>query len=65
MPIFFGVPNMAQKFVLTAQLQLQAPKNVRSVVRDFNNQLKGVKVDIDVKGASKAQKDIMAASDAT
>ncbi len=65
MPIFFGVPNMAQKFVLTAQLQLQAPKNVRSVVRDINNQLKGVKVDIDVKGASKAQKDIKAASDAT
>ena len=56
---------MAQKFVLTAQLQLQAPKNLRSVVRDINNQLKGVKVDIDVKGAAKAQKDIKAAADAT
>tara|TARA_Y100000593_G_scaffold94123_1_gene191739 strand:+ start:1072 stop:8112 length:7041 start_codon:yes stop_codon:yes gene_type:complete len=65
MPIFFGVPNMAQKFVLTAQLQLQAPKNVRSVVRDINKQLKGVHVDIDVKGAAKAQKDIKAAADAT
>ena len=65
MPIFFGVPNMAQKFVLTAQLQLQAPKNVRQVVRDINNQLKGVHVDIDVKGAAKAQKDVKAAADAT
>lgn len=46
------------KFVLTAQLQLQAPRNVQQVVRQIQGQLNSVKVNVDIKGASKAQGDL-------
>ena len=39
---------MAQRFVLTAQLQLQAPTNVRTVVSQIRKQLQGVNVNIGV-----------------
>ena len=47
---------MAQKFVLTAQLQLQAPSNTRQVVSQIRNQLKGVSVDLKVKHDPKTLK---------
>ena len=40
--------KMAQRFVLTAQLQLQAPTNVRSVVGQIRKQLKGINVNVGV-----------------
>ena len=40
--------KMAQRFVLTAQLQLQAPTNVRTVVSQIRKQLQGVNVNIGV-----------------
>ena len=46
------------KFVLTAQLQLQAPKNTRQVVNQIQQQLKGVNVNLNVQGGSKTQKQI-------
>ena len=56
---------MAQKFILTAELQLRATKNIKSVVADIEKQLKGVKANIDVKGAAKAAKDLKATAAAT
>jgi len=46
------------KFVLTAQLQLQAPRNVQAIVRQIQSQLDGVKVKVGVEGASRAQADL-------
>tara|TARA_B100001564_G_scaffold359904_1_gene383757 strand:+ start:3202 stop:9315 length:6114 start_codon:yes stop_codon:yes gene_type:complete len=49
------------KFVLTAQLQLQAPKNVAQVVQQINNQLKGAKnisLDVGVKGAGRTHQEL-------
>jgi TP901 family phage tail tape measure protein len=46
------------KFVLTAQLRLQAPRNVRQVVNQIQSQLAGVSVPINVDGASKAQRQL-------
>ena len=40
---------MAQKFVLTAQLELQSPQNVAQVVRHVKSQLKGMDVALNVK----------------
>jgi len=40
--------KMASRFVLTAQLQLQAPTNVRAVVSQIRKQLQGVNVNIGV-----------------
>ena len=40
--------KMAQRFVLTAQLQLQAPTNVRSVDGQIRKQLKGINVNVGV-----------------
>lgn len=51
------------KFVLTAQLQLQAPNNTAQVVRQIQNQLQGVKVDLQVQNAQKAQSDVRGLSD--
>jgi hypothetical protein len=51
------------KFVLTAQLQLQAPTNTGRVLTQIKNQLSGVKIPIDVKGAAKAQKQIKKVAD--
>ena len=49
---------MAGKFVLTAQLQLQAPRNVQQVVRQIQNQLNNVHVNVAVQGAGKANKNL-------
>lgn len=46
------------KFVLTAELSLQAPKNVAQVVQQIQSQLSGVKVDVQVRAASQAKRDI-------
>ena len=43
------------KFVLTAQLQLQAPNNVKQVVNQIQSQLKGINVNVNVQGAQQAQ----------
>ena len=42
------------KFVLTAQLQLQAPTNVQQVTRQIQSQLNNVKVNVDLQGAASA-----------
>jgi len=47
---------MADKFVLTAQLKLQAPTNVQQVTKQIQNQLKGVSSVVSVKVDPKAQK---------
>ena len=46
------------KFVLTAQLQLQAPNNVKQVVQQIQSQLQGVSVNIQVQGSPQAQKQL-------
>ena len=46
------------RFVLTAQLQLQAPNNVAQVVRQIQSQLNNVSVNIQVQGAAQAQRQI-------
>lgn len=47
------------KFVLNAQLQLQAPKNVAQVVNQIKSQLRGgVDLEINAKGAAAAQREI-------
>ena len=56
---------MAEKFVLTAQLQLQAPQNVRQVVNNIQSQLQGVNVEVGVKNAAKAQTELKKTSNAT
>lgn len=46
------------RFVLTAQLQLQAPNNVAQVVRQIQSQLNNVNVNIQVQNAPQAQRQI-------
>jgi len=46
------------KFSLTAQLNLQAPKNTKQVLNQIKSDLKGVSVPIEAKGAAKAVKDL-------
>lgn len=46
------------KFVLTAQLRLQAPTNVRQVVNQIQSQLNSVSVNVDVQGAPQAAKQL-------
>lgn len=53
------------KFVLTAQLKLQAPKNTQQVVNQIKGQLSGVSVDVNVKGATQAQRQIKQITAAT
>jgi TP901 family phage tail tape measure protein len=53
------------KFVLTAQLQLQAPNNVKQVVQQIQTQLNGVSVNIQVQNAGQAQKQIQQVAQAT
>ena len=55
---------MAQ-FVLTAQLQLQAPRNASKVVNQIQNQLKGVQIPVTVKSAAQATKQINQVTAAT
>ena len=45
---------MAQRFDLTAQLQLQAPTNTRQVVNQIRSQLQNVSVSVDVQANAKA-----------
>lgn len=53
------------KFVLTAQLQLQAPTNVGQVVSQIQNQLNNVKVNVQVQGTQQAQQQVQALADTT
>ena len=53
------------KFVLTAQLKLQAPTNTSQVVNQMRSQLKGLSVPVKVTGASKATKQIKQVTTAT
>jgi TP901 family phage tail tape measure protein len=46
------------KFVLTAQLQLQAPSNVKQVVQQIQSQLQGVSVNVQVQGSPQVQKQL-------
>lgn len=46
------------RFVLTAQLQLQAPNNVAQVVRQIQSQLNNVSVNVQVQGAAQAQRQL-------
>jgi TP901 family phage tail tape measure protein len=46
------------RFVLTAQLQLQAPNNVAQVVRQIQSQLNNVNVNIQVQNAGQAQRQL-------
>jgi len=46
------------RFVLTAQLQLQAPNNVAQVVSQIQNQLNNISVNIQVQGSARAQQQI-------
>jgi TP901 family phage tail tape measure protein len=46
------------RFVLTAQLQLQAPNNVAQVVRQIQSQLNNVNVNVQVQGAAQAQRQL-------
>ncbi len=54
------------KFVLTAQLQLQAPRNTNQVLNQMRQQLSGgVTVPVSAQGAAQAQKQITQVANAT
>tara|TARA_Y100000593_G_scaffold25147_1_gene50218 strand:+ start:6862 stop:13647 length:6786 start_codon:yes stop_codon:yes gene_type:complete len=54
------------KFVLTAQLQLQAPRNTQQVINQLRGQLQGaVNIPVNVEGGVKAAKEINQISKAT
>lgn len=44
------------RFVLTAQLQLQAPNNIGQVVQQIQNQLQNVQVNVQVQGVQQANR---------
>jgi TP901 family phage tail tape measure protein len=46
------------RFVLTAELSLQAPRNVAQVVQQIQSQLNGVQVNVQVQGARQAHRDV-------
>ena len=46
------------RFVLTAQLQLQAPRNVRQVANQIQRQLGNVSVDLNIQNGRKAAQDL-------
>jgi TP901 family phage tail tape measure protein len=46
------------RFVLTAQLQLQAPNNVAQVVRQIQSQLNGVNINLNVQNSAQAQRQL-------
>ena len=46
------------RFVLTAQLQLQAPNNVAQVVRQIQSQLNNVTVNLNIPNAAQAQRQL-------
>lgn len=53
------------RFVLTAQLQLQAPTNVGQVVNQIQSQLNNVRVNVQVQGAAQATRQINQVTQAT
>ena len=53
------------RFVLTAQLQLQAPNNVAQVVSQIQNQLNGINVNVQVQGSARAQQQIQQITQST
>lgn len=53
------------KFVLTAQLELQAPKNVSQVVNKIQSQLQGIKIDVQAQAATKAAGQVRDLTNAT
>ena len=46
------------KFALTAQLQIQAPKNVRQVADSIQKQLNNVSVNVSVKNSTASQRQL-------
>jgi TP901 family phage tail tape measure protein len=53
------------RFVLTAQLQLQAPNNVRQIVQQIQSQLNGVNINVQVQNSAQAQRQIQQVTQAT
>jgi TP901 family phage tail tape measure protein len=53
------------RFVLTAQLQLQAPSNVSQIVSQIQNQLNGINVNVQVQGSARAQQQIQQITQST
>jgi TP901 family phage tail tape measure protein len=53
------------RFVLTAQLQLQAPNNVSQVVSQIQSQLNGINVNVQVQGSARAQQQIQQITQST
>lgn len=49
---------MASPFVLTAQLNLRAPKNTDAIIKDIRKKLKDIRVTLDVKTSPRAAKDL-------
>jgi hypothetical protein len=49
---------MADKFSLTAQINLQAPKNTRQIYNQIQKQLKNISINVNVGKANKAVQDI-------
>ena len=45
---------MAERFNLTAQIQLQAPTNTRQVIGQIRNQLQGITANVNVQANQKA-----------
>jgi len=56
---------MASRFVLTAQIQLQAPTNGPQVVNQINQQLQGVNVPINLTGGRQASRQVNNLNQAT
>lgn len=56
---------MAEKFSLTAQLNLQAPKNVKQVLNSIKSQIKSPTIDLKVSGARTAAKEVKQVASAT
>ena len=56
---------MASRFVLTAQVQLQAPTNTRQVVNQIQQQLRGVNVQVNLQGGQQASRQINNLNQAT
>jgi len=53
------------RFVLTAQLQLQAPNNVAQVVSQIQNQLNNVSVNVQVRGSAQANQQLQQITQST
>ena len=49
---------MADPFVLTAQLRLRPPKDIKKTVKEIRRNLKDVKIRVDAKISKKSRKDL-------